>query len=83
MDMAATLCLMGFFLLLAKGWTLTSRTVHQRAWLVPIFAVFSISYVAFYVWENMESDEMKQETPFDSVPGKRKRSFKNSCLVYA
>jgi hypothetical protein len=69
MQILATLGFMGILLVFAKGYTLTTYTLKGKKLLIVLFSIFLLSYVAFFVWENVERNDISTQNSYESVPG--------------
>jgi hypothetical protein len=67
--MCGRVLFVGLLMLMAKGYTLTTNYIHNKVLLICIFCVWSLSYVAFYIWENIEDEDISTNTTFESAPG--------------
>lgn len=69
LEMCGRVLFVGLLMLMAKGYTLTTNYIHNKVLLICIFCVWSLSYVAFYIWENIEDEDISTNTTFESAPG--------------
>ncbi len=74
MDMGGRVCLMVMFVMLAMGHTLysadeTDRLKANKPLIMGTLTIFLLSYVAFFIWENLESNREDQSNVWESPPG--------------
>jgi len=67
--MSSRVLFVGLLLLMAAGFTLTTYQLPNRVLLITLGCLWSLSYVALYIWENIEEDDIEIRTTFESAPG--------------
>jgi len=69
LEMSSRVLFVGLLLLMAAGFTLTTYQLPNRVLLITLGCLWSLSYVALYIWENIEEDDIEIRTTFESAPG--------------
>lgn len=67
--MASSLLFMALLLLLAKGWKIITPVLTGVKVMIVLFAVFLLTYVAFFIWQNVTVEEVDTLYVYESPPG--------------